>query len=57
MRDKFDRAVTVPSARAASPSDARWLQAGFSSFAYRLAHPALPRPFIMTLLLATFYFA
>jgi hypothetical protein len=37
--------------------NARWLQAGFSSFAYRLAHLALPRSTVVSLLLVLFYLA
>jgi len=50
MQGRFDREALLPD-RSASSSNARWLQAGFSSFAYRLAHPALP------ILLLLFYFA
>jgi hypothetical protein len=33
------------------------LQAGFSSFAYRLAHPAWPRQAVLPVLLVLFYLA
>jgi len=34
-----------------------WLQAGFSSFAYRLAHLALPRPLSVLGVFVLFYLA
>ena len=38
-----------------APRDSGWQQAGFDSFAYRLAHLALPRPLILTVVAALFY--
>ena len=38
-----------------APRDSGWQQAGFDSFAYRLAHLALPRPLILTTIAALFY--
>ena len=40
---------------ARAPRDSGWQQAGFDSFAYRLAHLALPRPLILTAVAALFY--
>lgn len=39
------------------PRSSRWLQAGFKSFAYRLAHLALPRPAIVAAVAVLFYLA
>jgi len=38
-----------------APRDSGWQQAGFDSFAYRLAHLALPRPLILGAIAALFY--
>ena len=38
-----------------APRDSGWQQAGFDSFAYRLAHLALPRLLIVTTIAALFY--
>jgi len=44
-----------PSARHAFElSNLGWLQAGFGSFAYRLAHLRLPRPGVMGVLVVVF---
>lgn len=48
------RRVAYQSDEAAVSVD-RWLQAGFSSFAYRLAHLAVPRLPLSAALLAIFY--
>ena len=40
-----------------APRDSGWQQAGFDSFAYRLAHLALPRPLMLTAIAALFYLA
>jgi hypothetical protein len=44
MRAASGSRVSVPLAPATGLSRSGWLQAGFCSFAYRLAHLALPRP-------------
>jgi hypothetical protein len=38
-----------------APRDSGWQQAGFDSFAYRLAHLALPRPLTLVAVTALFY--
>lgn len=38
-----------------APRDSGWSQAGFDSFAYRLAHLALPRPLILAAIAVLFY--
>ena len=38
-----------------APRDSGWQQAGFDSFAYRLAHLALPRPLTLAAIAALFY--
>lgn len=40
-----------------APRDGGWQQAGLKSFAYRLAHLALPRLLILTTVAALFYLA
>ena len=40
-----------------APRDSGWQQAGFDSFAYRLAHLALPRPLILAAVAVFFYLA
>lgn len=49
------RRVAYRSDEAAISVDHRWLQAGFSSFAYRLAHLTVPRAPLSAALLAIFY--
>lgn len=48
------RNIAYQSGEAAVSSD-QWLQAGFSSFAYRLAHFWVPRLPLSAALLAIFY--
>ena len=38
-----------------APRDSGWQQAGFDSFAYRLAHLAFPRPLMLAAIAALFY--
>lgn len=38
-----------------APRDSGWQQAGFDSFAYRLAHLALPRPLTLAAIATLFY--
>lgn len=38
-----------------APRDSGWQQAGFDSFAYRLAHLALPRPLTLAAIVTLFY--
>lgn len=40
-----------------APRDSGWQQAGFDSFAYRLAHLAWPRPLTLAAIAALFYLA
>jgi hypothetical protein len=56
MRATSRRVVAYPSAEPLRPSH-RWLQAGFSSFAYRLAHLAIARPLATAAAVLFFYFA
>jgi hypothetical protein len=50
-----DHAIAYRSSELAPELHARWLQAGFSSFAYRLAHLAVPRGASLVALIACFY--
>jgi hypothetical protein len=56
MRASSRRVVAYLAVEPSRPSF-RWLQAGFSSFAYRLAHLALPRPMATAAVFLLFYFA
>jgi hypothetical protein len=56
MRASSSRVVIYPSAETSRPPF-RWKQAGFSSFAYRLAHLTLPRPLATAAAFLFFYFA
>lgn len=40
-----------------APRNSGWPQAGLKSFAYRLAHLALPRPLMISAVAALFYLA
>lgn len=44
MRAASDRRFAYQSVGQGARQNTEWLQAGISSFAYRLAHLALPRP-------------
>jgi hypothetical protein len=57
MRTSVADSIVYPGAVRAVPRSSRWLQAGFKSFAYRLAHLALPRPAIIAAVAALFYLA
>lgn len=55
MRAPTDGTPFVPSSGLSPRPNARWLQAGFGSFAYRLAHPALSRATVLPMLFLLFY--
>jgi hypothetical protein len=57
MRTSAANGVAYPGAVCPVPRSSRWLQAGFKSFAYRLAHLALPRPAMIAAVAAMFYLA
>jgi hypothetical protein len=57
MRDVFSRSIAYRSVESFSPAANGWVQAGFSSFAYRLAHLYAPRFFMTFIVGAVFYFA
>jgi hypothetical protein len=47
MRFALSPSIAYPKTEDAKLSVAEWLQAGFKSFAYRLAHLALPRALVV----------
>jgi len=57
MRDLPANSIASSPARLSQVLKYWWLQAGFPSSAYRLAHLTLPRPVAGLLLLAIFYLA
>ncbi|MDB5505649.1 MAG: hypothetical protein JWR75_287 [Devosia sp.] len=52
----FDDGVACMSIDASAPISTGWQQAGFVSFAYRLAHLTVPRGQLLSALFALFYF-
>ena len=56
MRAERDRVLAYHMAPIGSSSSDMWLQAGFSSIAYRLAHLSVHRVFAVLLATAIFYF-
>ena len=57
MRALAGRRTELATEKAARSLSNRWLQAGFTSFAYRLAHLTLPRSLALLSISALFYFA
>ena len=57
MRAALGRRVAFKTNRVAQSVRNRWLQVGFTSFAYRLAHLFLPRPLVILSVSALFYLA
>lgn len=55
MRDVFSRSIAYRSAETASTASNGWVQAGFSSFAYRLAHLQLSRMSATLIVAAVMY--
>lgn len=47
MRFALSPSIAYPKTEDAKLSVAEWLQAGFKSFAYRLAHLAFPRTLVV----------
>ena len=57
MRAAVGRRTEFATERSARSLSNRWLQAGFTSFAYRLAHLTLPRSAAILSISALFYLA
>jgi len=57
MRAFAKNGLAYPETGFRAQRNSGWQQAGFDSFAYRLAHLALPRPLILTAIAALFYLA
>jgi hypothetical protein len=57
MRAQTSSGLAYSETRFQAPRDSGWSQAGLKSFAYRLAHLALPRPLMISALAALFYLA
>ncbi|HVX73645.1 MAG: hypothetical protein ACTHKD_06970 [Devosia sp.] len=54
MRSSDGLRIEPPARHVFELSNLGWLQAGFGSFAYRLAHLRLPRPGVMGVLVVVF---
>ena len=52
----FDDGVAYLSSDTSAPISTGWQQAGFVSFAYRLAHLTVPRGRLLAVLFTLFYF-
>ena len=57
MRPRNEGGLAYPEAMFRAHRNSGWQQAGFPSFAYRLAHLALPRPMTIAIVAALFYLA
>jgi hypothetical protein len=55
MRASPGRRVEYPIETAARGMRVQWLQAGFTGFAYRLAHLTLHRPVVLLSIASLFY--
>jgi hypothetical protein len=57
MREVFSRSIAYRSVESLSPAASGWVQAGFLSIAYRLAHLYAPRFCVIFIVGIIFYFA
>lgn len=56
MRDLVARCNAYQGTSTGFAHTSRWLQAGFKSFAYRLAHLRVPQPLVLTGTAGLFFF-
>ena len=57
MRARSEGGLAYPETDFRTQRHSGWSQAGLNSFAYRLAHLALPRPLLISMVAALFYLA